>query len=262
MLSTSRVKSYNSKIKRLIFNSNTTLLELADKLSLCILEEDKKTEYALFRASIPKAVLVAIADTILANVYNMLRKYLTVEMLKIQEDQIKQALYYHAVIINLDDPTLFGENPKFTDITAKSMFSLVDNNRIVEIEVSCNSAQEPFLVAQNFEMEELVTMGWSSLVPYLNTLVLSQDVHNINYKMLNEQDCQGLSSSDSNVTSDRKLDPRELMNPQKRKAKGRPKGTNRIRRANEPSKKTKRQLRCKICGGASHNRATCSQRKE
>ncbi|CAG8823036.1 21920_t:CDS:2 [Gigaspora margarita] len=53
MISTSQVKSYNSKIKRLIFNSNTILLELADKLSLCILEEDKKTEYALFCASIP-----------------------------------------------------------------------------------------------------------------------------------------------------------------------------------------------------------------
>ncbi|CAG8846239.1 8018_t:CDS:1, partial [Gigaspora margarita] len=103
MSSTSRVESYNSKIKRLIFNSNTTLLELADKLSLCILEEDKKTEYALFRASIPKAVLVATADTILPNVCNMLRKYLTVEMLKIQEDQIKQALHYHAMIVSKNE---------------------------------------------------------------------------------------------------------------------------------------------------------------
>ncbi|CAG8840854.1 43166_t:CDS:2, partial [Gigaspora margarita] len=89
MSSTSRVESYNSKIKKLIFNSNTTLLELAEKLSACILEEDKKTEYALFRALIPKAVLVATADTILPNVCNMLRKYLTIEILKIQEDQIK-----------------------------------------------------------------------------------------------------------------------------------------------------------------------------
>ncbi|CAG8821780.1 4877_t:CDS:2, partial [Gigaspora margarita] len=61
------VESYNSKIKRLIFNSNTTLLELAERLSLCILEEDKRTEYALFRASISKAVLVMMANTILPN---------------------------------------------------------------------------------------------------------------------------------------------------------------------------------------------------
>ncbi|CAG8797600.1 23625_t:CDS:1, partial [Gigaspora rosea] len=99
MSSTSWVESYNSKIKKLIFNSNTTLLELAEKLSACILEEDKKTEYALFRASIPKAVLVATADSIFLNVCSMLRKYLTVEMLKIQEDQIKQALHYHAIKI-------------------------------------------------------------------------------------------------------------------------------------------------------------------
>ncbi|RIB13469.1 hypothetical protein C2G38_2040938 [Gigaspora rosea] len=174
-------------------------------------------------------------------------------------------------------------------------------------EVGCNSAQESFLVAQKFEMEELVTMSWSSSVPYLNTLVQSQDVHYINYRMLDErklygqawdkaraaltlavrrhdynfiaildkyiEDCQGPLSSDSNVTSESedetdnetkkgKLDSRELMNPQKRKARGRPKETDRMQRANEPSKKAKRQLRCKICGDAGHNRVTCSQRKE
>ncbi|CAG8819223.1 20150_t:CDS:2, partial [Gigaspora rosea] len=96
MSSTSRVKSYNSKLKRLIFNSNTTMLELVDKLTVCVLEEDKKTDYALFRASIPKTSLVATADTILPNVCKMLRKYLTVEILKIQKDQIKQLLQYHA----------------------------------------------------------------------------------------------------------------------------------------------------------------------
>ncbi|CAG8693882.1 15_t:CDS:2, partial [Racocetra fulgida] len=99
MSSTSRVESYNSKIKRLIFNSNTTILELVDKLTACILEEDKKTEYALFRASVPKTALVATADTILPNVCKILRKYLTAEILKIQEDQIKQSLQYHAVIV-------------------------------------------------------------------------------------------------------------------------------------------------------------------
>ncbi|CAG8778213.1 15298_t:CDS:2, partial [Gigaspora rosea] len=48
MPSTSQVESYNAKIKRLIFNSNMTLLKLAEKLLVYILEEDKKTEYALF----------------------------------------------------------------------------------------------------------------------------------------------------------------------------------------------------------------------
>ncbi|CAG8772087.1 4171_t:CDS:2, partial [Gigaspora margarita] len=99
MSSTSQVESYNSKVKKLIFNSNTSLLELVEKLTVCIVEEDKKMEYALFRASVPKTVLVATADTILPNVCSLLRKYLTVEILKIQEDQIKQSLQYHATIV-------------------------------------------------------------------------------------------------------------------------------------------------------------------
>ncbi|RIB29073.1 hypothetical protein C2G38_2028002 [Gigaspora rosea] len=78
--------------------------------------------------------------------------------------------------------------------------------------------------------------------------------------------------SDSNETSDSEiesksdsktiLDPSELMNPNKRKKKGHLKGTDRIRRADELSKKAKRQLHCKICGDFGHNRVTCSQRQK
>ncbi|CAG8648730.1 22371_t:CDS:2, partial [Gigaspora rosea] len=317
MSSISRVESYNAKIKRLIFNSNTTLLKLAEKLTTCILEEDKKTEYALFRASVPKAALVAIADTILSNVCRMLYEYLTIEMLKIQEDQIKQSLQYHAAIvvpdelqrylsINLDNPALFGENQNLTDIIAKSMLNLIDTIKIIKMSrwynETCNDpAKEPFLVAQKFEMEESMMMGWNGSVPYLN--VLNQgamfEAQNINRKTIDERklygeawgkaraalmvaarrhdfnfiaildkylnDCQEQLSSDSdsevtsNGTSDSEiegnLNPEELMNPHKCKSKGRPKETNRIRRADEPPKKAKRKLYCKICERSGHNRA-------
>ncbi|CAG8448598.1 13191_t:CDS:2 [Gigaspora rosea] len=261
MFSTSRVESYNAKIKRLIFNSNMTLLELAEKLLVCILEEDKKTEYALFRASIPKTALSATADTILPNVCKMLGKYLTAELLKIQEDQIKQALH--------------------------------------------NSTEEPFLVAQKFEIEQSITMGWNGPVPYFNVLV--NEVRDVNHKVINEQklyekawgkaraalmvavlrndykfitifdkyindrqeplsdsdiDLSDSSNEDEIEIDNESLDPSELMNPHKRKGKGRPKGTNRIRCASEPSKKTKHKLHCKICGGAGHNQITCSQRQK
>ncbi|RIB15242.1 hypothetical protein C2G38_2039557 [Gigaspora rosea] len=86
-------------------------------------------------------------------------------------------------------------------------------------------------------------------------------------------DCQGVlsSNSDSDDSSDNeieaasnisneKLDPKELMNPYKHKARGRPKETDRIRCACEPPKKAKRKLHCKICGGTGYNRVTCSQK--
>ncbi|CAG8774665.1 12415_t:CDS:2 [Gigaspora margarita] len=99
MSSTSRVESYNLKVKKLIFNSNISLLELVEKLTVCIVKEDKKTEYALFHASVLKTALVVIANTILPNVCSLLHKYLTVKILKIQKDQIKQSLQYHATIV-------------------------------------------------------------------------------------------------------------------------------------------------------------------
>ncbi|CAG8570500.1 5472_t:CDS:2, partial [Scutellospora calospora] len=221
MSSTSQIESYNAKIKRLIFNSNITLLELAEKLSVYILEENKKTEYALFRASISKTILTATADTILLNILtNELQKFLAV---------------------NLDDPDLFGENPNFTNIIAKSMLNFIDKDKIIEI-----NSMKLFLVAQKFEIEEPMTMGWSGLIPYFNALVkelygkawgkakaalmVAVWRHDCNFitildKYLN--DCQEVSS-DSNVDSgsedeieidNRRLDLSELINPHKVKEK-------------------------------------------
>ncbi|CAG8700596.1 18169_t:CDS:2 [Gigaspora rosea] len=255
--------------------------KLAEKLIACVLEEDKKTEYALFRASVLKAALVATADSILPN-------------------------------INLDASALYSKN--LTDIIAKLMLDLIDTNKIVEMwdETSSDLAQESFLVAQKFEVEQSATMSWNGSVSYLSALNdIVYEMQNINRKTIDERklygeawgkaraalmvavrrcdynfisildkyldDCQELSSnSDSDVVLDstsnseseddtgkRKLDPKELMNPHKRKSKGRPKRTNRIRRANEPpSKKVKRKLHCKICEGTGHNRVTCSKRQE
>ncbi|CAG8788184.1 8834_t:CDS:1, partial [Racocetra fulgida] len=75
--STSWIESYNAKVNRLIFNSNTTILELSEKLMTCIFEKDKKTKYTLFHALVPKAVLTAIANTILPNICQIIFKYLT-----------------------------------------------------------------------------------------------------------------------------------------------------------------------------------------
>ncbi|CAG8463013.1 12974_t:CDS:2, partial [Racocetra fulgida] len=154
----------------------------AKKLTACVLEEDKKTEYALFRASVPKAALVATADSILPNVCKMLRKYLTVEMLKIQEDQIKQSLQYHATIVVQEELQRF--------LNVKS-----------------------FLVAQKFGMEQSVTMGWNGLVPYLNALNQGTvyEMKDINRKTIDERKL-------TSKIEKRRLDPKELMNPHKRKA--------------------------------------------
>ncbi|CAG8752056.1 6765_t:CDS:2, partial [Gigaspora rosea] len=131
------------------------------KLTACIFEEDKKTEYALFRASVLKAVL-----------------------------------------INLDNPVLFGKNQNLTNIIAKLILDLVDTNKIIEI----------WGVQHVFEIEESVMMSWNSSVPYLN--VLNQgamfEAQDINCKTIDEYDynfiaifdkylnnCQEQLSSDS-----------------------------------------------------------------
>ncbi|CAG8491208.1 1329_t:CDS:2, partial [Racocetra fulgida] len=243
-------KSYNSKVKKLIFNSNTLLLELIEKLTVCIHEEDKKTEYTLFHASVLKTALVATANTILPNVCRILYKYLTVKILKIQEDQIKQSLQYHATII----------------IPNKMQRYLL-------------------VIAPKFEIEQPMMINRDGQVLYLNALTQGSicEVQDINSKTIYERKLyrevwgkaraalmvapsfdneSDMSSNDEgevdSETVEKNLNPKELMNPYKCKGKDRPKGTDRIRRTNKAPKKAKRKLYCKICGGTGYNRATCS----
>ncbi|CAG8569833.1 9946_t:CDS:2, partial [Gigaspora rosea] len=210
-------------------------IKLAEKLTACILEEDKKTEYALFRASVPKAVLVATANTIFPNVCKIIHKYLTVEILKIQEDQIKQSLQYHTIIvaqselqryltINLDDHILYSKNQDF-DIIAKSMLNLVDTSKIVE---------------------QLETMDWNSSVPHLNTLIEGSvyEMQDVNRKTIDKCKLYGEAWGKARVAlmvavRRHELDPKEQKNPPKCKGKGWPKRTDRIRQADEPVKKAK-----------------------
>ncbi|CAG8772683.1 18118_t:CDS:2, partial [Gigaspora rosea] len=116
--------------------------------------------------------------------------------------------------------------------------------------------QEPFLVAQKFEMEKSVTMGWNGSVPHLNALIqgLIYEMQDINCKTINVRKLYSEAwgkaraalavavrrhnkiEAGSNI-SNKKLNPKVLANPYKRKARGWPKGTDRIRRAYELPKK-------------------------
>ncbi|CAG8662533.1 607_t:CDS:2, partial [Scutellospora calospora] len=129
------------------------------------------------------------------------------------------------------DPDLFSENPNFTNIMTKLILNLIDKDKIVEYR---DNSMEPFLVTQKFEVEEPIMIGWSNLIPYLNAFVLSDN--NVD------------SGSEDKIEIDNKrLNSSKLMNPHKCKGKSRLKRTDRIRRADEPSKKTKCKLHYKIC---------------
>ncbi|CAG8794878.1 14928_t:CDS:2, partial [Cetraspora pellucida] len=231
MSSTSRVESYNAKIKCLIFNTNTILLRLADVLSTCIYEEDIKTEYFLFHASVLRATLFSIAETILPNVCQLLKKYLTEEAQKIQENQIIQALHYH---VNLNNSNLFN-NENLTTIIAKASLDLVDTRK----------ARAATLLAIKNRDNKLIEI----LDEYLKEQQVEKSNVDNDEESCNESDKENFSAKD-------------LVNSHKHKGKGRPKKTDRKQCTYEPPKKSKKQkFRCGICNGLGHNRRSCEEKQ-
>ncbi|CAG8652690.1 12711_t:CDS:2 [Racocetra fulgida] len=270
MSSISRVESYNAKIKSLIFNSNTILLKLANVPSICINEEDKRTKYSLFRASVPKIALFSTAETILPNVCQLLSTYLTEETQKIQEDQIIQALHYHASCVaenelqvynsvNLEDSDLFY-NETFIAITAKALLNLIEANQIIH-QASMNIN---YLNVLNQDHLDVMQDGNQEFIkePRAATLlaVQNRDLKFIeildNY--LKEHQVERLYVEDKNKESSSKsnddnLSPKDLVNPRKHKVKERPKETDRKQHSCEPPKGSRQQSRCSNCNGLGHN---------
>ncbi|CAG8506133.1 25951_t:CDS:2, partial [Gigaspora rosea] len=93
-------------------------------------------------------------------------------------------------------------------------------------------AQEPFLIAQKFEIEQLETIDWNSSIPHLNALI-EGSAYEIKMKAWYKarEDLSSNSDNDSDVSEARinsqiEINPKELINPHK--GKGQPKGNNRI----------------------------------
>ncbi|CAG8444341.1 22042_t:CDS:2 [Gigaspora rosea] len=97
-------------------------------------------------------------------------------------------------------------------------------------------------------MGQSTTMGWSGPIPYLN--IFAQEVHDINHKVIDERKLYGeawgkaraalivaVQRNDYNFIT---MLSKYLNNCQSDSDESRPKGTDRIRYADEPSKKAKR----------------------
>ncbi|CAG8779741.1 14324_t:CDS:2, partial [Racocetra fulgida] len=88
--STSRVESYNAQVKRLVLNSNISLLELAEALEASIEEEIKKAKYAYWKIQILLTSSAAtLPQTLFPELDKALSRFITPEIQKIQRAEIK-----------------------------------------------------------------------------------------------------------------------------------------------------------------------------
>ncbi|CAG8480503.1 17066_t:CDS:2 [Gigaspora rosea] len=108
--STTRIESYNAQVKRLVLNSNISLLELAEALEASIEEKIKKAKYTYWKTQIP---LISSAATLLQTLFpeldKALNRFITTEIQKIQRAEIKSCLNYHATAIAKDEMIKYQE---------------------------------------------------------------------------------------------------------------------------------------------------------
>ncbi|CAG8672191.1 9877_t:CDS:2, partial [Gigaspora rosea] len=107
---TSRVESYNAQIKRLVLNSNISLVKLAKVLDTSINKESKKAKFVYWKTQIPlTSSAVTLPQALFPEVDNALRRFLTPAMLKVQCDEIKSCLNYQVSAITENELIGFQE---------------------------------------------------------------------------------------------------------------------------------------------------------
>ncbi|CAG8483123.1 8786_t:CDS:2 [Cetraspora pellucida] len=143
MIATLRVESVNTCLKRLIYNSNTSLCELATEIYKLLDIQDKENEYKFWKLAIPMVKHQEKVNFLFSKVDQCIQQFLTPTMLKIQRDEINQSVYYvankvaHEDMESLDDNDLQFSSRKYSadDLQAmlKQMIEFVGLDDIEEL---------------------------------------------------------------------------------------------------------------------------------
>jgi hypothetical protein len=109
MIASSRVESVNACIKKMLFNSDTSLCELMNEIHRLLDEQDKKNRYQYWKLAIPLAKNQEHVNFLFTGVDKVCQNFLTPAVLKLQRDEINQSLFYSANIVEQWD-TMVNES--------------------------------------------------------------------------------------------------------------------------------------------------------
>jgi len=103
MIASSRVESVNACLKRLLYNTNVSLCDLAKEIHRLLDIQDKQNEYKFWRLAIPNIKNQTKTNFLFTKVDQCLQKFLTPTMLKMHRDEINQSLFYTAKLVENAD---------------------------------------------------------------------------------------------------------------------------------------------------------------
>ncbi|CAB4403820.1 unnamed protein product [Rhizophagus irregularis] len=103
MIASSRVESVNACLKRLIYSSNTSLCDLMTEIHRLLDMQDQREQYTFWKLAIPYIKNQDKANFLFQQVDKYLEKFFTPIILQRQRDEINQAVYYVATVIQDDD---------------------------------------------------------------------------------------------------------------------------------------------------------------
>ncbi|CAG8492808.1 8387_t:CDS:2 [Scutellospora calospora] len=185
------VESMNTCLKRLIYNLNTSLCELATEIHKLLNIQDKENEYKFWKLAIPMVKHQEKVNFLFSKVDQYIQWFLTPMMLKIQQDKINQSVYYVANKVayenmeSLDDDDLQFSSQEYSANDLQAMLKqMIEFVGLDDIEDE-NGMEELFLVANKFYQETQNQLSCSFSVQYLS--ILGKDLMEENLTVLEQK---------------------------------------------------------------------------
>ena len=130
MIASSHVESVNACIKRMLFNSDTSLCELMSEIHRLLNEQDKKNRYRDWTLAIPSVKNLEQANFLFTKIDKCCQSFFTPVILKLQRNEINQLLYYSASLIDQQD-IITSNDESYDDKCAESPGATI--NQLIEV---------------------------------------------------------------------------------------------------------------------------------
>ena len=97
---TSRCESVNATFKWLLYNSNTTLIDIFLTVEERLLEEQDNVDYTNWQNTLPYAHSETLISNAFANINDELKEFTTSQICKIHNNEMEMSFSYDAKILN------------------------------------------------------------------------------------------------------------------------------------------------------------------
>ncbi|CAB4436243.1 unnamed protein product [Rhizophagus irregularis] len=245
-------KLVNATFKRLLFNSNSTLIDIFHAVQERLEKEEDNNDYINWKSSLPCNQSSTITSNAFTNIIDELKLFVTPQIQKVHYSEMEMAFNYDARFITTH----------LNDIKNRPLYSTSKFNTNLEtLLLEFNNSLEFLDVIDDVSIKQANQITCKTCDESFIDL-LKEYINKKNSEALTLEQSDNMENQDELEVDQKNTHQNQIGNPIIRRPKGRPPGTAKFKGPLENSSHSNEiiggriQNKCGLCYNVGHNRAT------